>query len=342
MKHVLITGGAGFIGSHLCKALLEKPGIRVTAVDNFDPFYNRAIKERNIAALMNNPAFHFIQTSLLSIEKGVFPNIGPVDAIVHLAAKAGVRPSILDPVAYEQVNVEGTVRLLDWAIEHGVPHFVFASSSSVYGVNPHVPWTETEPLMPISPYASTKLTGEQLGYVYHHLHGIHFLALRFFTVFGPSQRPDLAIHKFFRAIREGKPIPVFGNGSTYRDYTYVEDIIQGVLAAIDYQQTPYEIINLGNNQPVSLMTLIRSIEEVAGQKAVLQYMSEQPGDVPRTYANTAKAKELLGFAPVTPLIEGLRKFYDWFSANEDLLLPTGSGERNTKIIPDREMTKVMR
>jgi UDP-glucuronate 4-epimerase len=226
-----------------------------------------------------------------------------------LAAKAGVRPSIEDPVAYQRVNVGGTQNLLEFAKERGIRQFVFASSSSVYGVSPEVPWKEDDVVMrPISPYAATKVAGELLGHVYSHLHGIRFLALRFFTVYGPRQRPDLAIQKFTRLIREGRPLPVFGDGSTSRDYTFVKDTVRGIRAAIDYQGSPYEVINLGSDQPITLAELIASLEAVLGQKALKDRRPEQPGDVPRTWADLGKAQRLLNYRCTVSLEEGLRQF----------------------------------
>jgi UDP-glucuronate 4-epimerase len=232
--------------------------------------------------------------------------------LVHLAAKAGVRPSIEDPLAYEDVNIRGTQNLLEFAKERGIQQFVFASSSSVYGVNPQTPWSESDyQLKPISPYASTKLSCEMLGHVYHHLYGIRFLGLRFFTVYGPRQRPDLAIHKFARLMRDGKQVPVFGDGSMARDYTFYADIVKGIRAAMDYTATGYEIFNLGNNRTVTLMELIRGLEKVLDTRARLRFMAEQPGDVPRTWASIEKAKALLGYSPEVSFLEGLQQFASW-------------------------------
>jgi UDP-glucuronate 4-epimerase len=243
-----------------------------------------------------------------------------VDGIIHLAAKAGVRPSILNPLAYQQANIIGLQNMLDFAKEKKVKQFVFASSSSVYGINDHYPWKEDEQLMPISPYASTKLSGEMLGHVYSRLFGIRFLALRFFTVYGPGQRPDLAIHKFTKAILKGQPITVYGDGSTSRDYTYVDDTVKGILAAIEYTATDFEIINLGNNYTVALRELIAAVETVMGKKAVIEQLPDQPGDVPTTFADISKARKLLGYDPNTKLNDGLQSFYDWFLQNRELLM----------------------
>jgi len=243
-----------------------------------------------------------------------------------LAAKAGVRPSIDDPVGYQQVNVMGTQNLLELARDWGVKKFVFASSSSVYGINPNVPWREEDHvLMPISPYASTKVSGELLGHVYSHLYDIQFLALRLFTVYGPRQRPDLAIHKFCRLILDGKPIPIFGDGSSKRDYTYVGDIINGFLEAVKYERTRYEIINLGNNRTISLRQMIHILEEVLGKEAVIKSCPMQPGDVPKTWADITKAQSLLSYCPNTNFFEGVKIFVNWIRSEAFIL--SGENER---------------
>jgi UDP-glucuronate 4-epimerase len=261
LRHALVTGGAGFIGSHLVDRLLAE-GWQVTVADNFDPFYPRQIKERNIGPQRQLATYRLVEVDIrdLSGLRQVFDV--PYDAIVHLAAKAGVRPSIADPISYQEVNVRGTQNMLELAREMGVKQFVFASSSSVYGVNPNVPWREDDHvLQPISPYASTKVSGELLGHVYSHLYGIRFVGLRFFTVYGPRQRPDLAIHKFAKLMLAGKPIPVFGDGSSRRDYSYVDDIVTGIRAGMEYDRTPFEIVNLGNDRTVSLTEMIGGLEE---------------------------------------------------------------------------------
>lgn len=321
-KHYLITGGAGFIGSHLVNALKKQEDLLITIVDNFDPFYSRQLKllnTENWEDYQNILVFDRDITGLTAIElEKILPQ--PVDVIIHLAAKAGVRPSIADPVGYQQTNVVGTQMLLDFARQTGVPQFVFASSSSVYGVNKNLPWTEEEKLQPISPYAMTKLAGEMAGHVASHLSGIRFVALRFFTVYGPSQRPDLAIHKFIRAIETGQPIPFFGDGSTSRDYTYVADIVKGILAAIQYNASSFEIINLGNRYSISLKELVQTIEAVMGKKAVINQLPEQEGDVPHTYADISKAQRLLQYQPSTLLKDGIENFYRWFLQNKDVLI----------------------
>jgi UDP-glucuronate 4-epimerase len=306
-----VTGGAGFIGSHLVDRLLGE-GWTVTAVDSFDPFYDAAIKRRNIAAHTGHARYRLARIDIRDGEALREALPGPYDVIVHLAARAGVRPSIGEPLGYEEVNVRGTMHLLELARERGVPQFVFASSSSVYGVSPDVPWREgAAVLQPISPYAATKVSGELLGHVYSHLYGIRFVALRFFTVYGPRQRPDLAIHKFARLMLDGAPLPFHGDGTSSRDYTYVDDTVQGIRAAMGYTATPYEVINLGNNRTVSLREMVEALEDVLDVKAQLTRLPDQPGDVPRTWADIGKAQRLLGYAPATPFREGMAKFGEW-------------------------------
>jgi UDP-glucuronate 4-epimerase len=321
--HYLITGGAGFIGSNLIRHLFAaKEEISITCLDDFDPFYSEEIKQLNISGFKDHPGFRLLNDDISEISaKELAEKVGsPVDVIVHLAGKAGVRPSILNPLSYQHSNVIGLQNLLDFAKEIKSKQFVFASSSSVYGINDHFPWKEDEQLMPISPYAMTKLAGEMLGHVYSKLFDIRFIALRFFTVYGPGQRPDLAIHKFTRAILNDKPIGMYGDGTTSRDYTYVDDTVQGIIGAMKYDKTNFEIFNLGNNYSVSLRELINSIEKVTGNKAIIEQLPDQPGDVPKTFADISKAKNLLGYAPATKLNEGLEKFYKWFSQNKELLL----------------------
>jgi UDP-glucuronate 4-epimerase len=310
MRHILITGAAGFIGSHVAEALLGA-GAAVTGIDNFDLFYPRPLKEENLAGCRTHPSFRFLDVDIRD-PAALRGAAGPYQAIVHLAAKAGVRPSILDPLAYQQTNVAGTQNLLEFAREYGVGQFVFASSSSVYGINPNSPWREDDHvLLPISPYASTKVSGELLGHVYSHLYGLRFLALRFFTVYGPRQRPDLAIRKFAEQILAGRPVVLFGDGSTSRDYTYIDDIVAGVLAAITYTASRYEVINLGNHRTVGLLEMVKTLERVLGRRAVLEFRPEQPGDVPITYADIGKAERLLGYCPRTSFADGVAVFADW-------------------------------
>ncbi len=315
LMHLLVTGGAGFIGHHLLAALYARyPDVQITCIDNFDPFYDVAIKEKNIQPFSNKPGFRLLRIDLgqtsVSHLQSLIPE--PIDAILHLAAKAGVRPSIQNPEAYQQANVVGTHTLLDFAVAKNIPQFVFASSSSVYGINDHFPWKEDDELIPISPYASTKLAGEQLGKTYSEQHSIRFIALRFFTVYGPGQRPDLAIHKFTKAIFNEEPLTVYGDGSTSRDYTYVGDTVNGILAALEYQESDFEIINLGNHYSIPLLDLIHAIQKAVGKKAELQYGPEQPGDVPKTYADISKAQQLLGYNPSTTLDVGLAHFVQWY------------------------------
>jgi len=323
MKHILVTGGAGFIGSTLIRKLfLQFEGIHITCIDDFDDFYPADLKQLNIRDFKANPHFHFryLDISENSVQDLQSAIQLPVDAIVHIAAKAGVRPSIENPLAYQRTNIIGLQLMLDFAKVSNIKTFVFASSSSVYGINNHFPWKEDEQLMPISPYAMTKLSGEMLGHVYSKLFGIRFLALRFFTVYGPAQRPDLAIHKFIKSILQGVPINVYGDGSTSRDYTYVDDIVQGIIAAIQYEQSDFEIINIGNNYAITLSELINEIEKVTGKKAIINHMPEQAGDVPKTFADISKAKRLLNYEPKTNLTTGLQKFYEWFQENEENLM----------------------
>ncbi len=311
MRNILVTGGAGFIGSHVVERLLSD-GFTVTAVDNFDPFYAPRIKRRSIEAHLAHPAYKLLELDICDYDKLHRELNEPYCAIVHLAAKAGVRPSIQNPMLYQSVNVQGTQNLLELAKERGIELVVFASSSSVYGVNPNRPWREDDHvLLPISPYASTKVSSELLGHVYSHLYDIRFIALRLFTVYGPRQRPDLAIHKFARLMLENRPIPVYGDGSSRRDYTYIDDIVRGIRAAIDYRKSRYEVINLGNNTTVSLAELIETLESVLGTEAKREFLPEQPGDVSQTYADTTKSKELLGFRPKTELSSGVRTFAEW-------------------------------
>lgn len=326
MKSALITGAAGFIGSHLVDSLLAD-GWAVTAVDNFDCFYPRELKERNIARHLEYASYSIIEADIAD-DRAVRAQLArDYDVIVHLAAKAGVRPSIADPLAYQRVNVIGTQNVLELARVCGVRQFVLASSSSVYGVNPNVPWSESDHvLLPISPYASTKVSTELLSHVYSHLYGIRVMALRFFTVFGPRQRPDLAIHKFATLIADRKPVPIFGDGSTSRDYTYVGDIVAGIRSAMAYNESGYEIFNLGNNMSVSLLEMVDTIAEALGLDVNLNFMAEQPGDVPLTRADISKAQALLGYHPTTSFREGIERFTEWFEQKQGSL----TGEVRTR------------
>jgi UDP-glucuronate 4-epimerase len=317
-KTYLVTGGAGFIGSHLTKALLDL-GAGVIVVDEFNDFYDPHIKEANIAPFANNSHFRLYRKDIREFIgiRDIFEHHGralQTGGIIHLAARAGVRPSLKEPRLYLDTNVTGTLNLADLAREFGVKKFVFASSSSVYGDSPEkVPFREDQDISkPISPYASTKAMGESLLHTYSHLYKLQVVGLRFFTVYGAGQRPDLAIHKFTRLIDEGKPIPVFGDGSTRRDYTYIDDIIQGVLAAVAYDKTPYEIFNLGESQTTELRTLIALIEQSLGKKAVIDRQPMQPGDVSVTFADISKAHRLLGYNPKTKIRDGIPKFVEWY------------------------------
>jgi UDP-glucuronate 4-epimerase len=318
MAHALVTGGAGFIGSHLVDRLLSE-GWRVTVVDDFDPFYPAAVKHRNIAAHRRHAAWSLLEVDISDMDALLAQVTGTFDVIVHLAAKAGVRPSLQHPRAFQRANVTGTLNMLELASTLGISRFVFASSSSVYGVNPRVPWREDDQvLLPISPYASTKVSGELLGHVYSHLYGIRFIALRLFTVYGPRQRPDLAIHKFARLMLDGHPIPVFGDGSTRRDYTHVTDVVAGICSAIGYEGSRYEVINLGNNHTVSLAELIAALERALGITAVIERHPDQPGDVPQTWASIEKARALLRYDPATPFEAGIGGFARWVTNEEEV------------------------
>lgn len=309
----LVTGGAGFIGSHVCERLLHA-GHAVWAFDDLNNFYDPQIKRgnlRDIQALAK--PFTFVQGDITDVAAltELFHEV-KFDQVIHLAARAGVRPSVEQPALYQRVNVEGTVHVLETARRHGVKKLILASSSSVYGVNAKVPFAEGDPIFSaISPYAASKLACESLGHVYHHLYGLDVVMLRFFTAYGPRQRPDLAIHKFTRLIHEGKPIPVFGDGNTARDYTYVTDIAEGVLASTQ-REFGYEIINLGGSQTVTLSRLIELIETALGRKAVLDRQPLQPGDVPITCADVSKARARLGYQPHVPIEQGIPRFADWF------------------------------
>lgn len=315
-SHILVTGCAGFIGSHLSEKLLLA-GLTVTGVDNFDSFYSKEAKLKNIQNCLSNDRFKFIEGDVSDanfLENKLSSEYG---SIIHLAGKAGVLPSIKNPIDYCYNNIIGLVKLLEFAKSNSIKKFVFASSSSVYGINSSVPWVENdETLVPISPYAVTKLSGELLGKLYSSLHDIQFLALRFFTVYGPRQRPDLAIHKFTKMIMEGSPITLYGNGNTKRDYTYIDDTVQGIVSALNYEDTKFEIINIGNNTPVTLLELVESIEKAVGKKAGRKYLPEQDGDVPVTYANIDKARKLLNYQPTIKLDTGMNLFYKWMKSND--------------------------
>lgn len=308
---VLVTGGAGFIGSHLVERLLAE-GHAVAALDEFNDFYSPGIKRANLAAVRDSIELHKADIRDEAAVHSIVKN-GRFDAIVHLAARAGVRPSIQEPKLYIDANINGSFHLLEAARQAGIGRFICASSSSVYGVLKTVPFSEEMALtQTISPYAATKLAVEQLCSNFSHLYGMRTINLRFFTVYGPRQRPDLAIHKFTRFIHEGKPIDQYGDGSTRRDYTYVDDIIQGVMACFGYEGQLCDVFNLGESQTTTLSELIAAIESSLGKKARINQLPEQPGDVPLTYANIDKARALLGYNPATKIAEGIPKFVEWF------------------------------
>lgn len=311
MQTILVTGAAGFIGSHLCERLLAD-GRRVVGLDSFDSFYDPKIKRANIAGCLTNSNFRLVEGDIRDADV-VAGALKGCDLVVHLAARAGVRPSIEDPLLYQDVNVRGTNIILETMRKLGMKKLVFASSSSVYGNNKKVPFSETDVVdNPISPYAATKKAGELICHAYHHLFGMDITCLRFFTVYGARQRPDLAIHKFAKLILAGKSIPVFGDGSMMRDHTYIDDIIAGVVAAIDHCGG-YKIYNLGESRPVSLSDLIAAIERAVGKKAIIERLPLQPGDVYQTYADVSRAKAELGYEPSTEIEAGLAMFAKWLS-----------------------------
>ncbi len=309
----IVTGGAGFIGSHLADRLLSD-GAEVVVVDNFDPFYARRAKEANLAGALRNPRCRLVELDIRDAAGvGALVDQFRPDAIVHLAARAGVRPSIEDPGLYADVNVTGTVRWLEAACRiEPRPRFVYASSSSVYGDRPDAPFRETDPVdTPISPYAATKKACELLAYTFHHLHGLPVTGLRFFTAYGPRNRPDLAIAKFTRLIDRGEPVPMFGDGTTRRDYTFVADIVDGVVRAIDRCRACH-LYNLGNSDPIELRQLIGAIAAALGKEPEVRRLPEQPGDVRQTYADISRAAAELGYAPRTPIAEGLARYIAWY------------------------------
>ena len=312
----LVTGGAGFIGSHVCERLLAE-GHSVWAFDDLNDFYDPQIKRRNLRDIQSlAKPFEFIYGNLTdrpALEE-MFNGI-KFDQVIHLAARAGVRPSLAEPALYQRVNVEGTVNILEAARRNGVKKITIASSSSVYGVNAKVPFSENDPIFSaISPYAASKLACEALGHVYHHVYGLDVAMLRFFTVYGPRQRPDLAIHKFAQLISAGKPIPVFGDGSTARDYTFITDILEGVMGCTR-KEFGFEIFNLGESQTVTLSQLIELLEKAIDRKAVIDRQPSQPGDVPITFADISKARAKLDYHPRVKIAEGIPLFVEWFRRN---------------------------
>lgn len=312
MSVVLLTGSAGFIGSHVAERLLGR-GDTVIGLDSFDAFYPRPVKERNLAGLRGQGGFHLVEGNIrdAATVSRVFAEYRP-DRVLHLAAKAGVRPSLEDPQGYVETNVNGTVNLLLACQQHPVEHFVFASSSSVYGDTTRVPFRETDRTdEPASPYAATKKAGEALCFTYHRLLKMPVACLRFFTVFGPRQRPDLAINKFVRLIEAGEPVPFFGDGTTSRDYTYVDDTVDGILGALDHPDG-YQIYNLGRSNPVSLREMVQTIERAVGKPAIIDQQPDQPGDVRTTFADSSKARERLGYDPKVSFEEGIQRFVAWW------------------------------
>jgi UDP-glucuronate 4-epimerase len=314
VMNILITGAAGFIGSHLCERLVKKHNI--LGLDNFCDFYAPEIKEKNIENLKNHPNFTLFRADIRDFEnlRNIFTE-NSIDMVIHLAAMAGVRPSLKNPQLYTEVNINGTVNLLECCKDFGVKKVLFASSSSVYGNNKKVPFAETDSVdYPISFYAATKKAGELICHTYHHLYQMSIACLRFFTVYGPRQRPDLAIHKFSKLISEGKPIPFYGDGTTCRDYTYIDDIVDGIEKALDFvdKNTVFEIFNLGESKTISLDKMVQTIENCLQQKAKKEMLSMQPGDVLQTYADISKSKKILGYNPQTEFEVGVERFVEWY------------------------------
>ena len=312
---ILVTGAAGFIGSHVAEALLQR-GDFVVGVDDVNDYYNVKFKEDNLAILKKSKDFKFYRQDIRDYSglRKIFEKEKP-DKVIHLAARAGVRASIQDPLLYEAVNIKGTMNLLDLAKDYSVKSFVFASSSSVYGNQKKTPFSETDDVdSPISPYAATKKAGELICYTYHHLYAMKITCLRFFTVYGPRGRPDMAPYKFIELVIQGKPLSKYGDGKTKRDYTFVDDIVKGIIAASD-KELDFEIINLGNKKPVSLNDFISIVEKLTGKKALIDQQPMQPGDVDITYADIRKAQKLLGYKPETSFEAGMKKLYDWYKAN---------------------------
>ncbi len=317
MNVILVTGGAGFIGSHLCERLLHD-GARVVCLDNFDNFYDPNIKIKNVERIARkfSEQFELVTGDIRNPDhfKMIFQK-NQVDSVVHLAARAGVRPSIVEPLLYEEVNIRGTIALLEACKEHKIKNLIFASSSSVYGENQRVPFSERDlDIQPISPYGATKRAGELLCYSYHHLYGMNIACMRIFTAYGPRQRPEMAIHKFTRLIDQSEKIPIYGDGSSRRDYTYIDDLIEGILGVIRHHRG-FEVYNLGESQTTSLIELIKLIEGAFGKKANIEILEPQPGDVSVTYADISKAKGMLKYLPKVTMEEGIRRFVEWYKAN---------------------------
>jgi len=319
MNNILVTGGAGFIGSHLCERLL-KEGYSVVCLDNFDSFYDPNLKIRNVEEISKKYPGPFTMVTGDIRNRDHLTDLfkrNRIDVVFHLAARAGVRPSIADPLLYEDVNLRGTITLLEVCKEWGMKNFIFVSSSSVYGENQRVPFSETDlNIQPISPYGATKRAGELLCYSYHHLYGIHIACLRIFTAYGPRQRPEMAIHKFTSLIDQGKEIPMYGDGSSKRDYTYIDDLIDGMMGVF-HRHKGYEIYNLGESQTTSLKELIGLIESALGKRAKIQAMEPQPGDVSITYADITKARRMLNYQPTVSMEEGIKRFVQWYKKGEE-------------------------
>lgn len=314
--HHLLTGGAGFIGSHLTRRLFGR-GDRVTVLDDFNDYYDPARKRANVAPFTQRDDYRLVEGDIRDTElvDSLFAD-GGFDSVIHLAARAGVRPSLRQPILYEDVNCIGTLRLLEAARRHGPQTFVFGSSSSVYGINRKVPFAEDDRVdLPISPYATTKRAGELLCFNYHHLYDLKVSCLRFFTVYGPAQRPEMAIHKFTDLLARDEPIPLYGDGGSRRDYTYIDDIVDGIEAALDLAPD-FEIFNLGGAETTALADLVRWLAEELAVTPRIEYLPDQPGDVPITYADVSKAARMLGYSPKVPIREGLERFVEWYRKGE--------------------------
>ena len=310
--NIIVTGGAGFIGSYICEKLINL-GFRVICIDNFDDFYSPEIKEDNIRGIINNNNFKLYRSDICNLDglEEIFLK-NDIEVVIHLAAKAGVRPSIKNPLIYQKVNVLGTMNLLECCKKYNIPKFIFASSSSVYGESKKIPFSEDDNVdHPVSPYAATKKAGELICYTYHSLYKISVYCFRFFTVYGPRQRPEMAIHKFTRQVLSGREIEIYGNGSSYRDYTYIDDVVSGVVNSMD-KIKGFEIINLGNSDTIKLIDLVKLIETATGEKAILKFVNRQPGDVSMTCAVIRKARKMLKYFPETSIGEGLTKFVSWY------------------------------
>jgi UDP-glucuronate 4-epimerase len=315
--NILVTGGAGFIGSHLCEKLIDL-GFNVICIDNFNDFYSPALKENNISKIVNSRNFKIYRADICDFNglDEIFSE-NNIELVIHLAARAGVRPSIKNPLLYEKVNVAGTINILECCRKYNNPKLIFASSSSVYGGNRKIPFSENDSVdCPVSPYAATKRAGELLCYTYYNLFKIHVFCFRFFTVYGPRQRPEMAIHKFTRQILNGEQVEIYGDGSSSRDYTYIDDIISGMVNSLD-RIKGFEIINLGNSNPIKLIKLVSLIEEITGCRANLKFVESQPGDVFMTYADIRKAKKVLKYSPETNIRDGLGKFIKWYKEKKE-------------------------